>query len=223
MHTLYFVTPSSGVPRLETLIFWIDSRCINQHKDIILKWHQLNFLHSLPSLSEMRGNYSVRSRSLGGFLGSSWLYILQLLLYLTPSGLPTDVQSKKSHLTWSLCTVSPASFTAVLGFVSFSNILLTMTLSSLSRENKMNFFWFSIRLFLSLFQSTLLPTYPRSKPQSHMSTLLSVDLQIPIDVGELRLQTFPENTKLYVISLLTAVKSLLFDMQHMHLLFILQV
>lgn len=56
-----------------------------------------------------------------------------------------------------------------------------------------------------------------------MSTLPSVDLQIPIDVGELRLQTFPENTKLYVISLLTAIKSLLFDMQHMHLLFILQV
>ena len=43
-------------------------------------------------------------------------------------------------------------------------------------------------LFLSLFQSALLPTYLSSKPLSHMSILLGVELQIPPDVGEWRVQ-----------------------------------
>lgn len=45
-------------------------------------------------------------------------------------------------------------------------------------------------ILLSLFRPPLLPTYLGSKPLSHMSILLGAELQIPIDVGELRFQPF---------------------------------
>lgn len=62
--------------------------------------------------------------------------------------------------------------------------------------------------FFSLFQSLLLPRDFSSTPLSHMSVLLGVELQIPIDVGELRLHPLSQSSWNYMFfSLLATVHS----------------
>lgn len=83
--------------------------------------------------------------------------------------------------------------------------------------------------FFSVFQSALLPTDISSTPLSHMSVLLGVELQIPIDVGELSLHPLSQSTlNSMFFSLLATVhsnipKMLLFYTHCMHIWFILYV
>lgn len=68
----------------------------------------------------------------------------------------------------------------------------------------LDIFFFSVSLhqcvfpFFSLFQSLLLLRDFSSTPLSHMSVLLGVELQIPIDVGELRLHLLSQSSWNYM-------------------------
>lgn len=119
-------------------------------------------IDSLESRSELRANCSVSLRSLGDYMGVAGFVscLLQLLSYLTLSGLPADMQTKKSFFflnsSYSISIVVVCNFYTFLDTSHLIRFPIAAALT-LSNENQVNEVEPSARFIflLSLFLSSL--------------------------------------------------------------------